>query len=377
MICPLCKNVISDDSVFCEQCGNKVPRCPNCNAVVEENARFCEMCGTRLSAGVTAPVPPVAAPQPSQQPIPQMPPQPQKKGKGWLVILVLLILAAAVLIGGHFLFGWFGSDADEDEDESESASQHTQKEENGDQAENEPQGNDTTGEAVTTTPTVPTQTQPTETQQTQTQPQQPAEQPEPVVRNVSVGDYITLGTYEQDGTYGKEDIQWLVLAVQDQKALVVSRYALECRPFDSSNTNVTWENSTIRQWLNGSFYEGAFSELEKSQILTETVSVDQYGVYTKNPGNATQDKVFLLSVSEVEMYFSTVSDRTCKPTEHAATNGAWRNSEGFGWWWLRSPGYDLDDVFCVYSHGGIDENGDGATDTTGGIRPAMWIDLTK
>ena len=50
---------------------------------------------------------------------------------------------------------------------------------------------------------------------------------------VEKGKYIKFGEYEQDNnlTNGKEDIEWLVLEVKDGKALVVSKYLLDCKPF--------------------------------------------------------------------------------------------------------------------------------------------------
>ena len=45
----------------------------------------------------------------------------------------------------------------------------------------------------------------------------------------SVGDYVYLGQYEQDGNAlnEKEDIQWKIIDIQGNKALLLSRYVLE------------------------------------------------------------------------------------------------------------------------------------------------------
>ena len=52
-----------------------------------------------------------------------------------------------------------------------------------------------------------------------------------IPKNIIVGDYISFGSYEQDNdvTNGKEPIEWLVLDVQEGKAKILSRYALNCR----------------------------------------------------------------------------------------------------------------------------------------------------
>ena len=70
-----------------------------------------------------------------------------------------------------------------------------------------------------------------------------------------VGHYVSFGKYEQDNntSNGKEKIEWLVLEVKDGKALVISKYALDCKPYNTSSTNVTWETCSLRNWLNNDF----------------------------------------------------------------------------------------------------------------------------
>ncbi|MCF0111922.1 MAG: hypothetical protein HUJ58_08465, partial [Erysipelotrichaceae bacterium] len=80
----------------------------------------------------------------------------------------------------------------------------------------------------------------------------------------SVGDYIKFGTYEQDNktNNGKEEIEWKVVAKSENKLLVVSRYVLTSKSYDA-DAGKTWANTKIRTWLNGSFYDGAFTDVEK------------------------------------------------------------------------------------------------------------------
>ncbi len=46
---------------------------------------------------------------------------------------------------------------------------------------------------------------------------------------VEVGDVIYFGSYEQDNNLsnGKEEIEWIVLAKENRKALLISKYALD------------------------------------------------------------------------------------------------------------------------------------------------------
>ena len=194
------------------------------------------------------------------------------------------------------------------------------------------------------------------------------------------GEYIKFGAYEQDNntSNGKEDIEWLVLEVKDGKALVISKYALDCQQYNTSYTDVTWETCTLRKWLNNNFLGSAFTANEKAMIPTVTVSADKNPEYSTYPGNATQDQVFLLSITEANKYFSSDSARQCKPTEYAVAGGAYVNSSnGNCWWWLRSPGNYQGCAATVHDGGGVGESGYGVNRASSAVRPALWIDLNS
>jgi len=193
------------------------------------------------------------------------------------------------------------------------------------------------------------------------------------------GDYVFFGEYEQDNNTanGKEDIEWLVLEVKDGKALVISKYALDCKPYNTSYTDVTWETCTLRKWLNNDFINAAFSAEEKAIIPTVTVSSDKNPEYSTNPGNATQDQVFLLSITEANKYFSSDSARQCEPTDFAVANGAWENDSGNCFWWLRSPGYTQDNAAYVFPDADVYEVGLYVYHAHNAVRPALWIDLNS
>ena len=179
------------------------------------------------------------------------------------------------------------------------------------------------------------------------------------------GDYITFGTYEQDNNTanGKEDIEWLVLAKENKRILIISKYALDAKPYNNKRENVTWETCTVRTWLNGTFLNEAFSEAEQSIIQT------------------TEDKIFLLSVNEANEYFASDEARMCVPTAYAIANGA-RTIDDYKlegastcWWWLRSPGLNQYYAANVGIGGGVISRGTHVRNDDGCVRPAMWIDL--
>ena len=205
------------------------------------------------------------------------------------------------------------------------------------------------------------------------------------IKNAKVGDIVYFGTYEQDNdtSNGKENIEWRVLAKENSRVLVISDKALDCQPYNSSYTEeVTWENCSLRKWLNGTFLNKAFSTEEQAQIQNTTVSADNNPQYSTNPGNATTDKVFLLSINEVEKYFNSDEARKCAPTAYAKAQGAstsdtFKTPSGAAtcWWWLRSPGDDQSSAAYVYFGGDVFELGNYVFSGLNAVRPAMWITI--
>lgn len=202
--------------------------------------------------------------------------------------------------------------------------------------------------------------------------------------DVKVGSKIKLGAYWQGRSQsaGKTPIKWRVLAKDGNKALVISEKVLDCESYDKSYnkeilTTATWETCSLREWLNGSFLNEAFSKAEQSQIKNTNVSADKNPRYGTSAGNATIDKIFLLSIDEVNKYFTNNEARKCAPTAYAKVNGAYtRGGTAVTWWWLRSPGESQygaagvgDDGLISYG-GGINFFGSGC------VRPAMWVDLS-
>ncbi|MBQ3848001.1 MAG: serine/threonine protein kinase, partial [Clostridia bacterium] len=173
-----------------------------------------------------------------------------------------------------------------------------------------------------------------------------------------------------------EQIEWLVLARESNKALVISKYALDCQPYNTSHSDVTWETCSLRKWLNETFLSAAFNSEEQSSIISSTVTADKNPSYSTSPGNNTTDKVFLLSITEASKYFKSDEARKCALTDYAIAQGAWASaSYKTDFWRLRSPGDDSIYAAYVDSGGSVDCLGDGVSRNVYGVRPALWIDL--
>lgn len=195
--------------------------------------------------------------------------------------------------------------------------------------------------------------------------------------STQVGDIVEFGVYEQDNNTenGKEVIEWQVLEVKGDKALLISKYALDCKPYNYEEADVTWETCSLRKWLNNYFIYAAFSDDEKAVISTVTVSADKNSMFSTNPGNPTQDRVFLLSTTEANKYFSSNSARQCEATEYVVAKGVCVDrSTGNCFWWLRSPGMYQSHAADV-PDGGVDPYGNMVDNDSLAVRPAMWVTI--
>lgn len=208
------------------------------------------------------------------------------------------------------------------------------------------------------------------------------------------GKYVTFGHYPQTKS-GDDDnpIQWLILERDGQNALLISKCGLDTKPYDTNENGTTWEKSTLRMWLNAIFYNKAFNSAEQAIILTTSVDNNKeqcYSSWSKNDGNNTQDKIFLLSYAEVKKYFDVVYWKNAGPKENkkpriaptayaiaqgASTFSLYKAVDGAdsGWWWLRSLGQNGIEVAAVGASGCL--HSFSAYETSASIRPAMWVNI--
>ena len=207
---------------------------------------------------------------------------------------------------------------------------------------------------------------------------------------VQSGRQITFGHYQQTAN-GNDNtpIEWLILARDEQKILIVSKYGLDAQPYNKDYTSVTWETCTLRKWLNGTFYNKAFSSAEQAAILTTNVDNSKsqcYSGWNTSGGNNTEDKVFLLSYAEANKYFGVTHDTTSNtksrvaPTAYAIAQGAYtyysnKTADGTdaGRWWLRSHGFYQSSAAGVRTDGSLDYYR--VDDDSDSLRPALWVNL--
>ena len=131
---------------------------------------------------------------------------------------------------------------------------------------------------------------------------------------IFVGTRVEFGVYELDNNEknGNENLTWTVVAVENGKALLLCEQVVACKKFNNSG-DCTWADSSIRAWLNNSFYDDAFNKSLKNRIVdtyhmnTERWYIDRvennctYWCSEEN-GYGTEDRVFLISLDEIFKY---------------------------------------------------------------------------
>ena len=182
--------------------------------------------------------------------------------------------------------------------------------------------------------------------------------------------------HKTENNYFKyEPIKWRVLHYENSEAFLLADAILDSQPYQSENEEIDWEKSSIRAWLNNEFINKAFSNEENKAINTVELINKDNSKYGTQGGKNTSDKLFLLSLSEVD------------ETEESKEYGFWDKktrkckndnfSEETYFWWLRSPGNSSHDAAGVYYYGWVFGYGYDVQEPAGGIRPALYLNLSS
>lgn len=215
--------------------------------------------------------------------------------------------------------------------------------------------------------------------------------------DADIGDTVFFGAYEQDNktSNGKEPIEWIVLDKESDRVLLLSKKSLDYRQVDSTNPmeiglgegtiayRYSWSLCELRQWLNGTFLDQAFSSAEQ-ELLCETIVRNSPNYYDFSAGSDTLDKAFLLSMNETENYFPAEKDRIAQATQYAQ-NLAYEKSVKDGYpldkkalsqgaaWWLREK--EIEYYFFTVDEAG--RSSDSYSMDYMMVRPAIWVGLTS
>jgi hypothetical protein len=245
-------------------------------------------------------------------------------------------------------------------------------------------------------------------------------------RTFKRGDLLQWGSYPQKSDNDSlQPIQWIVLGFQGDDLLLLSSSVLDAHACISVGDKVlktlddvtdleewserypdeakqlmarwdkgtTWDNSDLRNWLNGKFWEKAFSDgTEQEMIPCAEIYTHRNEEYDTYGGTTCRDKVFVLSTDEAKKYLPEEEGRTERAVEEDGTV-VYKMSGGYAWgfetgyarkqgllgtvvvpWWLRTPGEKK--LTFAYVYGGkIVMSGLNSLQKDVGVRPAIRLRL--
>lgn len=215
---------------------------------------------------------------------------------------------------------------------------------------------------------------------------------------MSVWDCVTFGNYWQESvaetaSAEKQPIKWRVLSVEGNDAFLLADEGLDNKPYHGEMTETSWENCSLRAWLNDTFMRDAFTEEEQDAIKITTVSnsnKDNPDESIDSDGGAdTQDRIYLLSAAEAantaygfdDRFYGMSRTREAKTTAYAYDQGAFASwieeIDDNGKWWLRSPGFDINEAAYVSEYGGGEYYGTNVTEDSFTVRPVIHLDMAS
>lgn len=156
-------------------------------------------------------------------------------------------------------------------------------------------------------------------------------------------------------------ITWEIVDKRGEKLMLVSEYVVDWSGFFGS----TWQDSWIRKELNSRYLQAWFKDYERHLLLP-------------NP----DDYVFLLSLEEIQAYFQRpFSPYAAMLIEELCTADSGEDYSSLEEmainYWLRSPGDRPGRFAYVDKDGRVIKEGFRSTADEFGIRPAVWIDLSR
>ena len=214
-------------------------------------------------------------------------------------------------------------------------------------------------------------------------------------RNAQIGDIVEYGSYEQDGdeSNGAEPLEWIVLDRNEEGTLLVTKDIIDGKPFDEGSDGVArWDTSTLRTWLNGEFFDEAFTSEEKAAMaqgnlyerfmnLLDEKAANLNRAIGHYPGLDVWDTVsllFILDVTANSEFRSLLFPVEITPYAREAgvkDDEKWNNVP---WWWTIYPdddtrGEQYTQPCARWVGHGEDYGTYQGKDVILGVRPVIWV----
>lgn len=182
----------------------------------------------------------------------------------------------------------------------------------------------------------------------------------PVELQYCLGSVVTFGNYQ-----GKP-LEWKVIEKGGGMVLLISKDILCDRSYGASDAygeRPTWRDSELRKWLNEDFLNEAFTTAEKKDMVARNLAEPKKGGYKVE---TVTDKVTILGLDEVKVYFWNEKDRVASGTQNEPAP-----------WLLRTYCDDQKLLWYVDENGKLQEKGDYAKMHTAGVRPVICVTYRK
>ncbi len=175
------------------------------------------------------------------------------------------------------------------------------------------------------------------------------------------------------GAYRNNVLIWNVIAVEDDRALLLLSDVLRTEDgapdemlYNNEPIPATWAECSLRNWLNGEFYENAFGD--DRDAIVEVLNINE-DTWHSDGGEDTYDKVFLLSIGDIQSY--QVSGNELFLTDSSVyyyflRNMAFSNEEAAVFWNVEGD-ITPDNLNSRLAHIYLQE--------ASCIRPAVWVDI--
>lgn len=185
---------------------------------------------------------------------------------------------------------------------------------------------------------------------------------------------IYYGVYPQNDTTGvqKEPIKWRFLDINKDRVVLISEAILDHKLFHSETMN-SWKDSDIRQWLNTTFKDIAFTD--ELNVIEDVNNSDGSDDVT--------DKIYLISEKEKTAYIPSYGNWIKKPTNYAKSikidgTALFVSTTGYGNYWTREKrGTSTSELKIVSSSDGGLGIGAYANRAGYGVAPIISIDTNK